>query len=96
MITTENAREYAFLICSKQPELLPALIDGATKGVQAYAESQQDTTAKIAFAMSQVLDECPQKSFGPFNRKDILDLMTPLEGTTWMNRQRESLSLTPE
>jgi hypothetical protein len=75
-------------ICAEKPNLLPRIIDYATKGVQDFAANQNDKTSKMAFMMTQLLDEMPDKNkFGAFTRVEILESMTSLHGTAWHNKE---------
>lgn len=70
--------------CSENPELLRSIIDSATMGVKSFADSQKDSSSKMAFMVSQILTDIQANKFGPFQRKDLLDVIKPwLGGTKW-------------
>lgn len=79
-------------ICANKPHLLPKIIDYATAGVKEFAEKQSDKTTKMSFIMTQVLDEIPdKKQIGAFSRKEILDRLESLHGTTWHQKELDRL-----
>lgn len=98
MIQIPNMKEQLILnsirqVCEENPHLLPQIIEYATKGVKEFAEKQSDKTSKMAFIMTQLLDEMPDKTkFGPFSRAEILESMTSLHGTAWHNKELKKLS----
>lgn len=93
LIEDEVIKQFVFNACSQKPHLLPDIIKYATAGVQKFAEEQSDKSSKLEFIMSQILTECPQKNFGPFSRKEILEKMPCLHGTKWMNEELAKLSV---
>jgi hypothetical protein len=93
MDNDELIKQYIFNICAEKPYLLPDIIKAATAGVQQFANNQSDKSSKLAFVMSQILDECPQKQFGSFSRAEILDRMDCLKGTVWMDEELKGLTV---
>ena len=78
--------------CAEDPTLVPEIIQAATEGVRAFASRQSDVSSKIAFAMTDVLNE-HKGGTEHFTRTDLLDLLNPcLEGTAWMKQQRAQLA----
>lgn len=91
--TKEVLKELVFKACEEDPGMLRPIIDMATAGVKSFADKQSDSSSKIAFMMSQVLDQFPEtKNFGPFKREEILDRIKPwFDGTPWFKKQIEGL-----
>lgn len=76
--------------CKKDPALVSEIIEAVTVGVKEFASKQKDHGSKIAFAMTAVIDSTTQSAFGPFLRRELVDLTSPwLDGTNWFKEQTE-------
>ena len=93
-MNSDVIRQLVFSACAENPELVSQVIDAASAGVKEFASKQSDDTTKMAFMMTQVLDQFPDcQQFGPFTRQNILDLISPwFEGTPWLTKQRAALT----
>lgn len=77
--------------CAEKPYLVARVINAASEGVKEFAQKQKDFGSKLGFAMSAVVDNTSQESFGPFSRKDLIEMTKPwLEGTEWWNKNKIS------
>jgi hypothetical protein len=75
-----------FKVCEKDPHLVSTIIDTAAEGVKSFANKQSDKSSKMAFMMSQILDNT-QGDFGVFKRKDIVEIIAPwFSGTEWYEK----------
>jgi uncharacterized protein (UPF0147 family) len=85
---------YIFSLCQRDPSIVKDIIESATEGVKSFANKQKDSSSKMAFMMTQLLEVHPDTNFGPFKRSDILDAVNPwFEGTSWMNGERNKLTI---
>lgn len=76
--------------CSEDPLLLPRVISAATEGVNDFALNQSDKASKLAFVLSQVINQT-KTDFPPFSRSEVLGLIEPwLGGTPWWDKQPEN------
>jgi hypothetical protein len=91
--TQEIVKQLVFKACQEHPEMLRPIIDIATEGVKSFADKQMDNTSKMSFMMSQILDQYPyETSFGPFDRKEILERIRPqFDGTPWFKKEMDRL-----
>ena len=90
-MNNEIIKQLVFTACNETPSLVSDVITAATEGVKEFAKKQSDTSSKLAVMMSQILEVCPNTEFGPFSRKDILDVISPwFKGTPWFEKQNES------
>ena len=96
MLTHEQRQaviQYVFTVCKDDPSIVKELIDACTAGVKEFASKQNDSSSKMAFIMTQILDTHKDaKAFGPFKRVEILDVVAPwLDGSKWYKEEREML-----
>lgn len=88
-MNAEVFRSLVFSACAEDPALVSQVIEAAAAGVKEFAQKQSDASSKMAFMMTQMLDQFPDcKQFGPFSRADILERISPwFKGTPWFDKQ---------
>lgn len=78
-------------VCAADPSFTSKAIEAATNGVKKFADRQSDSSAKLSFILSQVLDQTAC-DFPPFTRSEIMQRIAPtMEGTPWWDKQPENV-----
>lgn len=83
---------------SKDPSLVPDVIEAATEGVKAFAADQRDDASKLAFMFMALLSNTPPAAvnFAPFTAKQVIDRIAPwFEGTTGLAELRKRYEVAP-
>ena len=79
--------------CAENPQFFKDVIDAAISGVKHFAEVQSDYSSKMAYMLSDVLDNNENLKLRFFKKSDLLASMRQLHGTVWFDNYKKENNL---
>lgn len=74
--------DMAFRLAKEHPEDVGKIIDAASAGIKAYADSQGDSSGALSARLITVLENNKVSDFGTFSAKEVLSALEPSYGGT--------------